>query len=142
MRKVIVATALAVTLVIVATIWWSRDGSSSGDPQSTAALPHVVAVDIPALSGLAREGAGKFAAKCGACHGSNASGGPGGPPLVHKIYEPNHHADGAFVMAVRRGVRQHHWNFGNMPYVDGVSDNDLRAIIAYVRALQVANGIN
>lgn len=142
MRKIIIAAALVVTLLAAALIWWSRDGASTGGPQSAAALPHAVTVNVPALAGLASEGADKFAAKCAACHGSNASGGPGGPPLVHKIYEPNHHADGAFVMAVRRGVRQHHWNFGNMPYVDGVSDNDLRAIIAYVRALQVANGIN
>jgi len=91
---------------------------------------------------MASEGSSIFAAKCATCHGINASGGQGGPPLIHKIYEPDHHADGAFVMAVRRGVRQHHWSFGSMPQVDGVTDDDFRAIIAYVRAPQAENGIN
>ncbi len=58
------------------------------------------------------------------------------PPLVHKIYEPGHHADGAFLLAVSRGVRAHHWPFGDMPPVDGVSQEDVQKIVAYVRALQ------
>ena len=64
-----------------------------------------------------------------------------GPPLVHVIYEPSHHGDAAFVLAVRPGVRAHHWPFGNMLPVEGVSDRAVADIIAYVRALQRANGI-
>lgn len=142
MRKTLAAALLAVILISVAMVWWLRDEPSSGNPQSMTALPHAVTVNVPALSGMASEGSGIFAAKCATCHGINASGGQGGPPLIHKIYEPDHHADGAFVMAVRRGVRQHHWSFGSMPQVDGVTDDDLRAIIAYVRAPQAENGIN
>ncbi len=41
------------------------------------------------------------------------------PRLVHKIYEPNHHADFAFQRAAAQGVKAHHWKFGNMPKIEG-----------------------
>ncbi|WP_416899829.1 MAG: c-type cytochrome [Minwuia sp.] len=111
------------------------DGAGSG-------LAHQVAVTVPELTPAAQRGAAVFSANCVTCHGQNAAGGPGGPPLVHKIYEPGHHGDGSFVLAVKQGVRQHHWEFGNMPPVPGVADADIAAIIAYIRELQRANGIN
>ena len=101
-----------------------------------------VEVRVPELSRPAQRGAQQFAANCASCHGENAAGGPGGPPLVHKIYEPGHHADGSIYLAVQRGVRQHHWTFGNMPPVAGLNDREVAFIIAYVRELQRANGIN
>jgi mono/diheme cytochrome c family protein len=103
----------------------------------------IVEVALPSeLSSLAQIGERAFNAKCAACHGTNAAGREGkGPPLVHKIYEPSHHSDMAFVMAAKNGVRSHHWRFGNMPPVDGVTDADVKAITAYVRALQKENGI-
>ncbi len=82
-----------------------------------------------------------FEENCASCHGQNAAGTEQGPPLVHKIYEPAHHADFAFVRAVRGGVQSHHWRFGNMPRVDGVTDNQLTWITQYVREMQRANGI-
>ncbi len=99
---------------------------------------------LPAtMSANAKIGKIGFEAKCAACHGLNAAGRDGiGPPLIHKIYEPNHHGDRAFYVAAANGVRQHHWPFGNMPAVDGVTPADIKAIVAYVRELQVANGIN
>lgn len=103
----------------------------------------LVAVTVPDLSGAALEGETLFKKNCAACHGDNAAGRDGlGPPLVHKIYEPGHHGDGAFFLAVQQGVRAHHWPFGNMQPVAGVSHNDVENIIAYVRTLQRANGIN
>ena len=47
----------------------------------------------------------------------------------------------AFQMAVANGVRAHHWRFGNMPAVEGVTQSDVDKIVAYVRALQRENGI-
>jgi hypothetical protein len=38
-----------------------------------------------------------------------------GPPLVHNIYNPGHHAAGAFFLAAKTGVRSHHWPYGDMP---------------------------
>lgn len=96
----------------------------------------------PGLAQGVPPGAGLFAGKCALCHGLDARGTAAkGPPLVHKIYEPAHHADEAFRRAVREGVRAHHWEFGDMPPVDGLSDEDLDRIIVYVRALQAAAGI-
>lgn len=104
----------------------------------------IVQVDVPAtLSDQAKIGKTAFEAKCAVCHGLNAAGQNGiGPPLVHKIYEPSHHSDVAFVLAVKNGVRSHHWKFGNMPPVEGVTDGNVKNIARYVRELQRENGIN
>ena len=103
----------------------------------------IVQVTVPELTGQAAIGKLAFNAKCASCHGENAVGQVGvAPPLVHKIYEPNHHGDMAFLMAARNGVRSHHWKFGNMPPVDGITDAEVKTIVAYVRTLQRANGIN
>lgn len=96
---------------------------------------------VPKLSGAAIEGEKVFAENCVVCHGKNAAGSDQGPPLIHKIYEPSHHADGSIYMAAKRGVRAHHWSFGNMPPVPGVTDQQIATIISYVRTLQRANGI-
>ncbi|MDU8912251.1 cytochrome c [Aestuariicoccus sp. MJ-SS9] len=112
--------------------------SASGEPG--AALVQVALPD--ALSERAVLGKRAFEAKCISCHGENAAGVDGaGPPLVHKIYEPSHHGDAAFWLATQNGVRAHHWTFGSMPPVDGLTKGDVDAILTYVRALQAANGI-
>jgi len=82
-----------------------------------------------------------FAANCTQCHGENAMGTNQGPPLVHVIYEPGHHGNASFVIAVARGVRAHHWDFGNMPAVEGLSIDEISQVICYVRELQLANEI-
>lgn len=107
---------------------------------SGAAMANVM---VPDLSAQAREGEALFNRSCAACHGNDAAGQDGvAPPLVHKIYEPNHHGDAAFHLAAKNGVRAHHWQFGNMPPVEGVTDPELDQIVLYIRELQRANGIN
>ena len=88
-----------------------------------------------------RDGEQKFAANCSRCHGAGGVGTALGPPLVHKIYEPNHHGDMAFQNAAANGVRAHHWQFGNMPKIDGVTSDDVDQIVKYVRWLQKQAGI-
>ena len=78
-----------------------------------AATPEAVVADAEVGEG----GLEPFIQFCSECHGELAVGTDQGPPLVHDLYEPNHHADAAFVRAARRGRAQHHWNFGNMPPV-------------------------
>lgn len=114
--------------------------TSETEAKGTSAM---VAVKQPAAhSELAQMGKRAFEATCAACHGDNAAGQDGiAPPLVHKIYEPGHHSDMAFFMAVDNGVRAHHWSFGNMPPVAGLTKGDVKAIVAYVRELQRENGI-
>ncbi len=111
-------------------------GIAKGDAIVQVALPG-------ALSAEAEIGKRGYEAKCASCHGANAAGQNGvAPPLVHKIYEPGHHSDIAFVLAAKNGVRSHHWNFGNMPPVEGLSEADVKYIARYVRELQKANGIH
>jgi mono/diheme cytochrome c family protein len=86
-------------------------------------------------------GAQIFESKCAGCHGPSASGSNNGPPLVHRIYQPGHHANASFYQAIRRGVKSHHWSFGDMPPIPGVTDEQIDQIISYVRKLQVKNGI-
>lgn len=116
---------------------------SAGQPHSAGSRKPLTEVVVPKIVGLAKAGETLFNANCAACHGQNAAGNDGaGPPLVHIIYEPNHHSDQAFYMAAQNGVRQHHWTFGNMQPVKTVSREDIGNIIVYVRTLQSANGIN
>ncbi len=115
-------------------------------PPDTSTLAEdapIVEVALPTeLSAEAQIGKRAFDAKCAECHGTNAAGQNGvAPPLVHKIYEPSHHSDMAFVLAAKNGVRAHHWNFGNMPAVEGVTDGDVKMIARYIRELQKENGI-
>ena len=94
------------------------------------------------ISDLGLLGKNIFDLKCQSCHGINAAGRREiGPPLVHKIYEPSHHSDQSFYRAVALGVRSHHWPFGNMAAVEGLTKGDVKAIISYVRELQRENGI-
>ena len=86
-------------------------------------------------------GEAKFNANCAVCHGQQGAGTKQGPPLVHKIYEPNHHGDAAFQRAAANGVKAHHWEFGNMPKIETVTSDDVDQIIAYVRWLQKQAGI-
>lgn len=101
----------------------------------------VVEIVIPEFSVAALEGERLFRENCIKCHGINAGGTDKGPPLVHNIYNPGHHADGAFYRAVAQGVAQHHWPFGEMPAQSHVPEDEVAKIIAYVRELQRANGI-
>lgn len=82
-----------------------------------------------------------YDAKCACCHGVNAAGTDKGPTFLHRVYHPGHHSDGAFYLAARQRVRAHHWPYGNMPPVDGITDSQIEKIIQYVRAPQKANGV-
>jgi mono/diheme cytochrome c family protein len=82
-----------------------------------------------------------FNKNCSMCHGQAGSGTTAGPPLVHKIYEPGHHGDAAFQMAVKNGVRAHHWGFGNMPPLAQVKPEEVDQIVKYIRHLQRQAGI-
>ncbi len=128
-------TTYAVVAVVVggigAFVWNLNSSGGSG----------TVSVTVPTLSALAADGKKAFDANCIACHGANGAGSDTGPPLVHDVYNPGHHDDRSFFRAVKRGVRRHHWPFGNMPPAPRVSEREITAIVRYVRELQLANGI-
>lgn len=137
----------------LATILFAQSDGGSGDRPRVNTRMHGAAAGAPApdpesivvpetLSGPAYFGQIVYEKSCASCHGKNGAGGTGeGPPLVHPIYEPGHHPDGAFVRAARSGVQSHHWNFGDMPPVEGVTEETVALIATYIRELQRANGI-
>jgi cytochrome c5 len=127
---------------IVCCVLWigcSENGTTAGESSLPASSTQVVVEkELPAEL---KEGEVKFNTFCSPCHGVQGKGTPQGPPLVHKIYEPNHHADMAFQRAAAQGVKAHHWHFGNMPKIEGVTPDDVTQIIGYVRWLQRQAGI-
>jgi mono/diheme cytochrome c family protein len=135
-RILIIAAILA-----VAALWYFWYLPTRNNPISPTAQG-VVSVVVPAsFSVRERQGQRLYEETCAACHGVNATGTDNGPPLVHIFYEPGHHGDASFILATERGVRQHHWKFGDMPPQENVSRAQTAVIVSYVRALQRANGI-
>jgi hypothetical protein len=95
----------------------------------------------PKMDGQLMLGKSAFTRFCAECHGTVGQGTDKGPTFLHRFYHPGHHGDGSFFIAARKGVRAHHWKFGNMKPVEGVTDAQLGKIVKYVRALQKANGL-
>ncbi|MBC8519953.1 MAG: cytochrome c [Gammaproteobacteria bacterium] len=87
------------------------------------------------------DGKASYQAVCARCHGSALNGGPEGPPLLDRTYAPSHHADLAFFHAVKNGVRQHHWKYGDMPMLTGISPEQVGDIVAFVREEQQQAGV-
>jgi mono/diheme cytochrome c family protein len=85
-------------------------------------------------------GAEVYAESCASCHGLDLRGTDKGPSHLSIIYEPNHHSDDSFRSAIANGAPQHHWRFGHMDPVQGLSQDDIEAVIGYVRAEQQLQG--
>ena len=92
-------------------------------------------------NGDVEKGKQAFDANCATCHGMGALGTDSGPTLIHPLYVPGHHNDDSIRRAVRNGVPSHHWLFGDMPPIVGVTDEELEQIILYIREQQRAGGI-
>lgn len=118
-----------ISAIAVGVVWFTSRDETTGR------------VIVPELSAIARAGKQAFDTRCAQCHGEDARGGAKGPPLVHRTYHPALHADVAFDLAIQRGVRAHHWRFGDMPAQPEVSSAEVSQITSYVRELQQANGI-
>jgi len=63
----------------------------------------VAIVVVPSLSATAEAGRTAYDQRCLQCHGLHGAGTAAGPPLVHSVYRPAHHADVAFALAIQRG---------------------------------------
>ncbi len=147
--------ALTATMLaggVAAVAWTQTDDSDRARPRvnpgmhgpaAAAPAPDPDRIRLPEqMSASAYFGQLSFDENCASCHGAKGAGGTeAGPPLVHPIYEPGHHPDGSFVSAALSGVRSHHWEFGDMPAIDGVTEQDALRIASYIREIQVVNGI-
>ena len=112
-------------------------GGGGSDPNPGTPGDTGIAVQDASLVAM---GESLYQASCATCHGSDLRGTDFGPSHLSVVYEPNHHGDAAFLLAARNGVRQHHWRFGDMAPVPGLSADDIAAIVAYVREQQRING--
>lgn len=91
-------------------------------------------------SAAAKSGEVVYANSCAACHGLDMEGTDKGPSHLEVVYEPGHHGDDAFRSAIANGAPQHHWNFGDMPPVEGLTAEQVDEVIAYVRDQQERRG--
>ncbi|MCG6888824.1 MAG: cytochrome c [Gammaproteobacteria bacterium] len=105
--------------------------------------PVLSAADNPKFNVPFKLGLGQslYEEKCSTCHGIWGDGSDKGPPLMHKLYLPSHHGDQSFYRAAMKGVQAHHWPFGDMPPVPGMTMRTMDKILPYVRWLQRENGI-
>ena len=122
-------------VVIVAAFLIAACNSTSGS--ATTAGDTGIAPQDPELVLTGEE---LYQANCAECHGTDLRGTDKGPSHLSIVYEPNHHGDGAFLLAIQRGVRAHHWPFGDMAPVAGLTQDDTAAIIAFVREQQRLHG--
>lgn len=122
MKGILVAVVLAVAVA-------ACESGASGD------------LDIPPQDpDLVARGADLYAGSCAECHGTDLRGTDRGPSHLSIVYEPPHHSDGSFLVAVMAGTPQHHWDFGAMPPVPGLSEEDVGAIVSFVRDAQRREG--
>jgi mono/diheme cytochrome c family protein len=120
---------MAAAVVVTLSLLVAACGGGSAEAEIPTQDPDLVAA-----------GADLYAANCAECHGTDLRGTDKGPSHLSEVYEPNHHADGAFLFAVHAGSRAHHWSFGDMPPIEGLSTEDVEAIVAFVREQQRIEG--
>jgi len=111
-------------LWLTGTLSFQRE-SPSGQPSTSQPVPPEFAT-----------GEALFNTHCSVCHGSSAVGTNQGPSLLARVYVPSHHSDASFYLAVKQGVRAHHWLFGSMPALPHVTEDEITQIIPYIRWLQ------
>ena len=129
---------IAWAVAIVMTMACATTGPATPTPFPAGSISPA---EWPTPATTIASGKALFDANCAACHGPNGSGSAIGPPLVHVIYEPNHHPDQSFQNAVQNGVRAHHWNFGDMAPLPLVTAQQVEQITCYIRSAQHQSGI-
>lgn len=120
------AVSALVALVVIGVVVLSGDGTAPPGPGT---------------GGDIAQGEVLYQRQCAMCHGTDLEGTVHGPSFIDVIYAPNHHPDEAFQRAVAFGVVPHHWGFGPMPPIPGLSRDEVASIVAFVRAEQQAAGI-
>ncbi|MCL1592958.1 MAG: cytochrome c [Actinomycetia bacterium] len=139
MKKYAVPMIVAAVVVGIVFIVLSGGGESSSAPRDP--MTGKTEFDIPVQDPtLVAEGEVLYRASCAACHGSDLTGTAVGPSHLSVIYNPDHHGDEAFAVAVVTGVRAHHWEFGDMPAIPQITEEDFNRIIAYIRENQRLRG--
>ena len=113
----------------------------SMNPFAIALAQTIPSADTGKVPFTYAKGASLYEKNCAVCHGSALEGSKQGPTLLHAFYKPSHHSDSSFYRAALKGVKAHHWNFGNMPPVKGITMKDMDAIVPYIRWYQKDKGL-
>lgn len=108
MNKTAAIGTLAIAVAMGVYWYLDRDPTAAEEAEKRG----IKVVDI---SAEAQVGAPLFDENSAACQEAHGSGTDNGPPLIHQIYEPSNRGNASFLMAVRNGVRPHHWRFSPMP---------------------------
>ncbi|MEZ5219756.1 MAG: c-type cytochrome [Ilumatobacteraceae bacterium] len=119
-------TFLSTGILVSALTFGAAACGSDGEPTAAASS------DDPVLT----LGAEVYQQGCASCHGADLRGTDKGPSHLSIVYEPNHHSDDSFRSAIANGAPQHHWPFGDMPAVEGLSAEEVEAVIAFIRSEQ------
>lgn len=129
---------------------WARHRSVDVRRHLTIAACELVALaagacssdDSTARASDSSGGAELYGQSCASCHGADLRGTDQGPSHLSQVDAPDHHPDASFRAAVTQGSAAHHWDFGDMPPVEGLSDEEIDLIIAYVREQQETHGLD
>ena len=116
-------SAVAVRLLLGATI-----------TISSASIVAACGADGPTTT--LERGEAVYGANCAQCHGGDLAGTERGPSLLEPIYGPDQLSDAEVADAIRNGVDEDLWEFGPMPGNGAISDAQIEAILAFVRAEQ------
>lgn len=77
-----------------------------------------------------------YRANCAMCHGADLEGTDRGPSLLDPIYGPAQLTDAEFADSIRNGVEERLWDFGPMPANGAITDEQIDAILTFVRTRQ------
>lgn len=135
-------TLLAVLAACAFAVACGADASDAIDSSTPAPAPAPATSTAPpsptstAAAPAVPDGEAVYQQYCAECHGVDLRGTDKGPSQLSIIYEPNHHGDYAYRVAIREGTREHHWWFGDMPPVEGITDLEIEKVISFIRAEQ------
>jgi mono/diheme cytochrome c family protein len=96
--------------------------------------------DAPDAAGVV-SGPVVYEARCASCHGADLGGGALGPSLRSELYGPEQFTDDQIRASISQGAEQVNWEFGPMPMVSGLSAAEIDAVVAHVRGVQAAEGL-
>jgi mono/diheme cytochrome c family protein len=89
------------------------------------------------------DGAALFAANCAVCHGPAAQGiDDQGPSLLEDAYLADAFSDEAIATSIRNGVASSEERWAPMPSFPRFDDEQVDAVVAYVRELQRRAGLS
>jgi mono/diheme cytochrome c family protein len=134
-RRLVVAAVAALALALGAVACGGDDeGEGAGLAADTATTGSAGGTADLTL------GEDVYQSRCAACHGDDLRGTERGPSQLSIVYQPSHHPDASYVAAITQGSASHHWDFGDMPPVEGLSEDEIASVIAYIRSVQDAEG--